>query len=140
MPCKIFMPYSCLLNALELYLFIENDPVITNKHQPYKNSVGDHKDGTTSHIVTGYIKPVYHVLVDDTVKIFSTNQFALLPQHTKFLVKERIHDPTVGYARAKLVMKSCWTTAEEKDSRFVCNKPCCLVEFLHQKILLREGI
>ena len=120
---QLFIRLSLPLSSALLYLFIENDPVIANKHQRCKNStvvVGDRKDRTTSHIVTGYIKPVYHVLVGDTVKAFSTDQFASLPHRNNFLVKERFQDPTLGHTRAKLVLKSCLTEVEEKNSRFVC--------------------
>ena len=81
-------------------------------HQSYKNStvVDDHRN--VSQRVTGYTKPAYPVLVGNSVKVFPTDVFALLPQHNKFLVKERLHDPTVGYARAKLVLRSSGTKAE----------------------------
>ena len=81
-------------------------------HQSYKNStiVDDHRN--VSNRVMGYTKPIYPVLVGNSVKIFPTNLFGLLPQHDKFLVKERLHDPTVGYARAKLVLRSSATEAK----------------------------
>ena len=81
-------------------------------HQSYKNStvVDDHKN--VSQRVMGYTKPAYPVLVGNSVKVFPTNVFALLPQHNKFLIKERLHDPTVGYVRAKLVLRSSGTEAE----------------------------
>ena len=85
--------------------------------KPYQHCTAV-EDRTKSHIVTGYIKPAYDVLVGDTVKVFSTNSFASLPRHDKFLVKERIHDPTVGYARAKLVLKSCLTDSEVNENGF----------------------
>ena len=99
----------------------ESEAVITKLHQPCKNAtvVDDHKNETTSQVITGYIKPVYHVLVGDSVRVYPTNLFASLPQHDKFLVKERLHDPTVGFTRAKLVLKSFVMEVEEKDSRFV---------------------
>ena len=72
--------------------------------QPCKNTT----------VIPGYKKPVYPVLVGNSVKVYPTNLFALLPQHDKFLVKERQHDPTGGFTRAKLVLKSCITASEQK--------------------------
>ena len=71
--------------------------------------VDDHKD--VLHRVIGDAKPAaaYPVVVGNSVKVFPTNLFASLPQHDKFLVKERLHDPTVGFTRAKLVLKSSST-------------------------------
>ena len=80
--------------------------------QSYKNSTVVDDLRNVSQRVTGYTKPAYPVLVGNSVKVFPTDVFALLPQHNKFLVKERLHDPTVGYARAKLVLRSSGTEAE----------------------------
>ena len=68
-------------------------------------------------MLQGYTKPVYPVLVGNSVKVYPTNLFASLPHYNKFLVKERLHDPTKGFTRAKLVLKSCLTEAEQKDAR-----------------------
>ena len=89
-------------------------------HQSHKNStiVVDHRN--VSHRVTQYGKPTYQVLIGNSVKVFSTDPFALLPKHDKFLVKERLHDPTVGYARAncKLMVRSSATEAKQYNTRY----------------------
>ena len=59
------------------------------------------------------MKPIYPVLVGSSVKVYPTNLFASLPQHDKFLVNERLHDPTVGFSRAKLALKSSFTEVKE---------------------------
>ena len=82
-----------------------------NVYQPSKN--------TTANALQGYTKLVYPVLVGNSVKVYPTNLFALLPQHDKFLVKERSHDPTKAFTRAKLVLKSCLTEAKENDTKCV---------------------
>lgn len=65
---------------------------IANLHPVCRNApaVDDHKNETTSQIVTGYINPVYPVLVKNSIKVYSTNLFASLPQHDKFLVKQKL--------------------------------------------------
>ena len=98
--------------------------IVNTKLQQLCKNTTTAVDDNKSHIVTGSIKPVYPVLVGDYVRAYPTNLFASLPQHDKFLVKERLHDPTVGFTRAKLVLKSCVTEVEEKDSRFVNLRPC----------------
>jgi len=85
-------------------------------HQSYRNStaVEDHRN--VSHRVTWNVKPTYPVLIGSSVKVFSTNPFALLPKRDKFLVKER----TVGYARAncKLMLRSSATEAKQYNTRY----------------------
>lgn len=61
-----------------------------------------------------YTKPIIPILVENSVKVYATNLFVLLPQHDKFMVKERVYDPTVGCARTKLVMKLCSTEPKWK--------------------------
>ena len=79
--------------------------------------VNDHKNvSQRAYILSS--EPMYTVLVGNSVKIFSTKLFAQLPQHDKFLVKERLHDLTVGqYTRAKLVLKSS-ATKTKLDIRY----------------------
>ena len=93
------------------YACIGNGSTTTNLQQPCKHVIDDHIP--TSQIVTGYIKPVYPVLVGNSVKVCSTSVFASLPQHDKFLVKERLRDPIAGFTRAKLVLKSSFTEVKE---------------------------
>ena len=76
-------------------------------------AMNDHKNET---VVTGYSKPSYSILVGNFVKVYPTNLFASLPQHDKFLVKERQHDPTTGFTKAKLVLKSS-STGVERNKR-----------------------
>ena len=52
-----------------------------------------------------YNKPTYAVLVGNTVKVYSTNMFASLPDHGKFMVKERQRDAS-GSTKVKLALKS----------------------------------
>ena len=89
-----------------------------NVHHLYNTPTVVEDCNNLLHRITGYAKPVYPVLVGNSVKVFPTNMFASLPQHDKFLVKERLHDPTVGFSRAKLVLKSCSTEAR-LDTRCV---------------------
>ena len=77
-----------------------------------KSSI-DHKNDTRSLVVTGYGKSSYPILVGNFVKVYPINLFASLPQHDKFLVKERQHDPTTGFTKAKLVLKSSSTEVEQ---------------------------
>ena len=81
---------------------------------PCKNTtvIDDHENVLQG--FAGYMKPVYPILVGNSVKVYPTNLFALLPQHDKFLVKERQHDPTAGCTRAKLVLKSSITEPEQR--------------------------
>lgn len=90
---------------------IGNGSTTTNLQQPCKHIIDN--DATPSQIVTGFMKPVYPVLVGNSVKVCSTNLFASLPQHDKFLVKERLRDPVAGFTRAKLVLKSSITEVKE---------------------------
>ena len=85
-------------------------------HQSYKNLavLDDHRN--VSLRATGYTKPAYPILVGNLIKVFPTNLFAPLPQHNKFLVKERFHDPTVGYTRAKLTLVLRSSTTEAKQN------------------------
>ena len=83
--------------------------------------VDDHKN--VSKQVIGYIKPVYPVLVENSIKVHPTNPFASLPRHDKFLVKERLHDPTIGFARVRLALKSCSTEVEQ-------NTRCAVIVWL----------
>ena len=76
-------------------------------------AVNDRKNEATSLAVTDYIKPSYPILVGNFVKVYPTSLFASLPQHDKFLVKERLHDPTTGFTKSKLVLKSCSTEVEQ---------------------------
>ena len=47
------------------------------------------------------------------MRVYPKSPFASLPQHDKFFIKERLHDPAVGCTRVKLVLKSCSTESEE---------------------------
>ena len=95
----------------------------TPQQQVYKNTNVDHRCETVSQKVTGYIKPVYPILIGNSVKIYSTSVFASLPQHDKFLVKEKQKDPIIGSTRAKLVLKSCSMDihTEESNLRYILN-------------------
>ena len=86
--------------------------------QPCKDIavIDNHKN--TSHGVPGYTKPVYSILVANSIKVYPTNLFASLPQHDKFLVKERQHDPATGLTKARLILKSSLTEAEQ-NTRYV---------------------
>ena len=53
----------------------------------------------------GYNKPTYTVLIGNYIRVYLTNFFAILPHHSKFMVKERI-PTTSGITRAKLTLKS----------------------------------
>ena len=119
-----FLSLACKLtiatSSFMFYVGNGSEPVTTTLHQPCQNATAV-VDDIDSQIITGYIKPVYPVLVGDSVRICSTSLFASLPQHNKFLVKERLHDHTVGFSRAKLVLKSCVTEVEEKNTKYVSN-------------------
>ena len=73
------------------------------------------------------------------MKVFPTKLFALLPQHDKFLVKERLHDPTVGFTRAKLVLKSC-STAVKLDIRYVYSPMCSLGQEISLNMMILQGM
>jgi len=49
----------------------------------------------------GYNKPTYPVLVGNYVRVYMTKFFAILPRHSKFMVKERLP----GMAKVKLTLK-----------------------------------
>ena len=98
------------MNLVSLVCVINVGSEAINICQPCKN--------TTANVLQGYTKLVYPVLVGNSVKVYPTNLFASLPQHDKFLVKERQHDHTAGCTRAKLVLKSSLTEAEQKDARY----------------------
>ena len=80
---------------------------------PCKNITANNDDKNVLQEFAGCMKPVYPVLVGNSVKVYPINLFAL-PQHDKFLVKERQHDPTAGCTRAKLVLKSSIKEPEQK--------------------------
>ena len=101
-----------------------------------KSSI-DHKNATTSLVVTGHSKPSYSILVGNFVKVYPINLFASLPQHDKFLVKERQHDPTTGFTKAKLVLKSS-STGVYVEQNIRC-APCAnsnVFRLLHHKIIV----
>ena len=53
----------------------------------------------------GYNKPTYPVLIGSYVRVYMTKLFAILPQHSKFMVKERLP----GMAKVKLTLKSSFS-------------------------------
>lgn len=69
----------------------------------YKNPalVNNHNNGID------YAIPTYPVLVGKSTKVYPTNPFASLPRCDKFLVKEKLHDPT-RFVRVKLVLEPYW--------------------------------
>ena len=70
----------------------------------------DHKNPSLG--VISYTKPVYSILVGNFMKVYPISLFGSLPQHNKFLVKGRQHDPTTGFTTEKLILKSSSTEAE----------------------------
>jgi len=70
----------------------------TDALKPKCNAIAMTKD-------IGYNKPTYPVLIGSYVRVYLTKFFAILPRHSKFMVKERIQT-TSGIARAKLSLKS----------------------------------
>jgi len=75
--------------------------------QPRKDKTPktDHEDNVQSVMTPGYNKPTYAVLIGNSVKVYSTSVFALLPSHSTFMVKERQKDSS-GVTRVKLALKS----------------------------------
>ena len=63
----------------------------------------------------GYSGLTYPVLIGNAVRVCSTNEFANLPHHDHFMVKERIRDSS-GIVKARLTLR-CSTT-----KRFVALK------------------
>ena len=55
----------------------------------------------------GYANSAYPVLVGNFIKVYPTNPFASLPRYDKFLVKEKLQDPT-RFVRVKLVLEPYW--------------------------------
>ena len=53
----------------------------------------------------------------NSVKVYPANLLASLPQHDKFLVKQKLLDPTARFTTVKLVLKSCSTETEQGNTR-----------------------
>ena len=77
------VPNGLLPTAQRTQQYIENQPTAVEtavtKVPPTTNK-------------NGYSKSTYTVLVGNCVKVYSTNLFASLPHHNKFMVKERLKD------------------------------------------------
>ena len=86
-------------------------------HQPVKPSTPSSLLVPSKKVPTAYNKSTYAVLIGDSVKVYSTQTFAALPSHDKFLVKERIRDLS-GVTRVKLTLKST-----EKKERYALSIP-----------------
>ena len=86
-------------------------------HQPVKPSTPSSLLVPSKKVATAYSKSTYAVLIGDSVKVCSTHNFAALPNHNKFLVKERIQDLS-GVTRVKLTLKSA-----EKKERYTHSIP-----------------
>ena len=80
-----------------------NTENIANSLMSCKNQtvVDSHNNGI------GYVNPTYPVLVGKSTKVYPTYPFALLPRYDKFLVEEKLHDPT-RFVRVKLVLEPYW--------------------------------
>ena len=68
---------------------------------------------------TGYNKPTYPVLIGNYVRVYLTKLFAILPCHSKFMVKERLPSSS-GMARVKLTLK-CSNQLERFFMYLLCN-------------------
>ena len=66
--------------------------------------ITDYRPETTVTKSAGYNRPTYPVLIGNSVKVYSTKDFADLPHHDYFMVKERIKDSS-GATKAKLMLK-----------------------------------
>ena len=81
--------------------------------------------------LSGYTKPAYAVLVGSTVMVCDTSKFASLPNHSKFMVKERIQDSS-GTTKVKLALKSC------KMKRYIFTTKYWCMNYNHQLIFINN--
>ncbi len=97
------------------HFFGKDDEKAVDYHQDPAQSM---KGANTSENkqFAGCNKPVYPVLCGDTVKVFSTSAFAVLPKRDTYMVKER-HTDSLGNTRIKLVLKKSDTTYDSQPRR-----------------------
>ena len=91
------------MTYITIVFILDGAGFVTDIDLTVRKSVTDHKPIESKHV--GYNKATFAVLIGDSVKVYGTKQYASLPCHDKFMVKERIKG-NAGVAKARLVLKS----------------------------------